>query len=131
MFSHVMLGASNIEKSKQFYDALLGALGCKPGFTDPHGRVFWRHQGNTFCITKPINGQPVTHANGGTLGFAAESPEQANAAHAAGVAAGGVECEDPPGWRGEAGQPGAMYLAYLRDPDGNKLCLLHLPPKKA
>jgi len=131
MFSHVMLGASNIEKSKQFYDAVLGALGCKPGFTDAHGRVFWRHQGNTFCITKPINGQPVTHANGGTLGFAAVNPEQANAAHAAGVAAGGVDCEDPPGWRGEAGQPGAMYLAYLRDPDGNKLCLLHLPPKKA
>jgi len=131
MFSHVMLGASNIEKSKQFYDALLGSLGAKPGFTDPQGRVFWRHAGNTLCITRPINGQPATHANGGTVGFAAESPERANAAHAAGVAAGGVACEDPPGWRGEAGQPGAMYLAYLRDPDGNKLCLLHLPPKKA
>jgi len=130
MFSHVMLGASNIEKSKQFYDALLGTLGSKSGFTDPHGRVFWRHQGNTFCITKPINGQPVTYANGGTLGFAATSPEQANTAHAAGIAAGGVACEDPPGWRGTEGQAGAMYLAYLRDPDGNKLCLLHLPAKK-
>jgi len=131
MFSHIMLGASNLEKSRQFYDALLGALGCKNGFTDPQGRTFWRHAGNTFSITAPINGQPVTHGNGCTFGFAAVSPEQANAAHAAGVAAGGVTCEDPPGWRGgDAGTPGAMYLAYLRDPDGHKLCLLHRPTTK-
>ncbi|MBS0294296.1 MAG: VOC family protein [Proteobacteria bacterium] len=129
MFSHVMLGASDLEKSKQFYDALLGTLGCKPGFTDPKGRTFWRHAGNTFAITAPINGEPACHGNGTTTGFAAASPEQADAAHAAGLAAGGVTCEDPPGWRGEGA--GRMYLAYLRDPAGNKLCLLHRPAKAA
>ncbi len=128
MFSHVMLGASDLEKSKRFYDALLGAIGCKPGFTDPKNRTFWRHAGNTFAITAPINGEPACHGNGSTFGFAVESPEQADAAHAAGVAAGGVTCEDPPGWREAAGM--RLYLAYLRDPDGNKLCLLHRPPKE-
>ena len=79
MFSHVMLGASNLDKSRQFYDALLGALGAGPGVTDPKNRTFWRHAGNTFAITAPINGEPASHGNGATLGFAAQSPEQVNA----------------------------------------------------
>ena len=126
MFSHVMLGASNLDKSRQFYDALLGALGAGPGVTDPKNRTFWRHAGNTFAITAPINGEPASHGNGATLGFAAQSPEQVNAAHAAGAAAGGVTCEDPPGWR-ELGNGVRLYLAYLRDPAGNKLCLTYRP----
>lgn len=130
MFNHVMLGASNLEKTKQFYDAFLGVLGAKPGFTDKKGRTFWTHAGNTFGITAPINGEPASHGNGTTIGFVAQSPEQVDAAHAAGVAAGGVTCEDPPGWRGEPGA-GGLYLAYVRDPDGNKLCLLFRPPKAA
>ncbi|MBP8137969.1 VOC family protein [Diaphorobacter limosus] len=130
MFSHVMLGASDLDQSKQFYDAVLGALGAGPGFTDKKNRTFWRHAGNTFAITAPINGEPACHGNGSTIGFAAQSPEQAAAAHAAGVAAGGTTCEDPPGWRGDHGA-GGIYLAYLRDPDGNKLCVLHRPPKAA
>jgi catechol 2,3-dioxygenase-like lactoylglutathione lyase family enzyme len=130
MFSHVMLGASNPVQSKQFYDAVLGALGCKPGFTDPKGRTFWRHAGNTFAISAPIDGAPACHGNGATTGFSAESPAQVDAAHAAGVAAGGVTCEDPPGWR-ENAPGGRLYLAYLRDPAGNKLCVLHRPPKPA
>lgn len=128
MFSHIMLGASDLDKSRQFYDAVLGALGADPGFTDKKKRTFWRQAGNTFAITAPINGAPASVGNGSTIGFAAQSPAQAEAAHAAGVAAGGVTCEDPPGWRGEPGA-GGLYLAYLRDPDGNKLCLLHRPPK--
>ena len=130
MFSHVMLGASDLDQSKRFYDALLGALGAEPGFTDKKNRTFWRHAGNTFAITAPIDGAPACHGNGSTLGFAAASPEQADAAHAAGVAAGGVTCEDPPGWR-DAGGGRRLYLAYLRDPAGNKLCLLHSPAKTA
>ena len=130
MFSHVMLGASDLDQSKQFYDAVLGALGAGPGFTDKKNRTFWRHAGNTFAITAPINGEPACHGNGSTIGFAAQSPEQAAAAHAAGVAAGGTTCEDLPGWRGDHGA-GGIYLAYLRDPDGNKLCVLHRPPKAA
>jgi len=74
-------------------------------------------------ITPPINGQPASCGNGATIGFAAKSPAEADAWHAAGLANGGTTCEDPPGVR--AGGMGSLYLAYLRDPAGNKLCALH------
>ena len=128
MFSHVMIGAADLEQSRQFYDAVLGTLGIAPGAANKH-RYFYRGSGGTFSISTPINGEPATHANGGTLGFAASSPEQADAFHAAGLAHGGVSCEDPPGWRGE--KPGRMYIAYLRDPSGNKICALHREPKES
>ena len=99
-----------------------------PGMANKN-RYFYRGPTGTFGITTPINGEPATFANGGTIGFAMQSPEQADAFHAAGVANGGVTCEDPPGWR--EGPGGKLYLAYLRDPDGNKLCALHRPPKDA
>ena len=120
MFSHVMLGSNDIDRSKKFYDAVLGALGANPGFVDPMGRLIYAHDGGLLLLSKPIDGQPATHANGGTLGFNIATPEQADAWHAAGVANGGTTCEDPPGLRGAMG----FYLAYLRDPDGNKLCAL-------
>ena len=129
MFSHVMLGATDLEKSRNFYDAVLGTLGIAPGVANKN-RYFYRSPAGAFGITTPINGQPASVGNGSTLGFAAQSPEQVDAAHAAGVAAGGVTCEDAPGWRGEPGA-GGMYLAYLRDPAGNKLCLTHRPAKAA
>lgn len=125
MFSHVMLGAKDLEQSRTFYNALLGALGAKPGNVDRH-RVFWRHAGSTFGVSLPINGEPATHGNGSTLGFAAESVEQATQAYEAALAAGGTPCEDPPGWRGPS-----MYLAYMRDPSGNKICVMHRAPKPA
>lgn len=123
MFSHVMLGANDIEASKAFYDAILGTLGVSPGFTDPRGRVFWRTQTGNFAITKPLNGEPACHANGATIGFAAPSTEAVDKWHAVGVANGGKACEDPPGVR-ENG-PLKLYLAYLRDPAGNKICAMH------
>jgi len=126
MFSHVMVGASNLEVSKMFYDAILGTLGVKPGMADKK-RYFRRSPSGLFGITTPINSEPATHGNGSTIGFAMQSPEQADAFHAAGVANGGITCEDPPGWR--EGPSGKLYLAYLRDPDGNKICALHRPPK--
>lgn len=124
MFSHVILGVNNLDVSKKFYDAVLGALGVPAGVANKN-RYFYRSPTGTFGITTPINGEPATHGNGSTIGFLAQSPEQADACHAAGVANGGVTCEDPPGWR--EGPGGKLYLAYLRDPDGNKLCLLHRP----
>ena len=123
MFSHVMIGANDVEASKKFYDAVLGALGVEPGVMDPRGRCFYRTSTGVFAITPPIDGKPATHANGGTVGFAASSPEAADAWHAAGVANGGTSIEDPPGVR-ENG-PTKLYLAYLRDPSGNKICALH------
>jgi catechol 2,3-dioxygenase-like lactoylglutathione lyase family enzyme len=123
MFSHIMVGADDLAVSKKFYDALLGTLGVKPGSQDDKGRVFWISPTGVFAISKPINGEPASCANGGTVGFAAESPEQADAWHAAGIANGGTACEDAPGVR--EGGMGKLYLAYLRDPAGNKLCALH------
>ena len=123
MYSHVMLGANDIEASKKFYDAILGALGYGEGVHDDKGRVFWFTDTGIFAITPPIDGQPATGGNGSTIGFAAASPELADAWHAAGVANGGTSVEDPPGVR--EGGLGQLYLAYLRDPSGNKLCALH------
>ncbi len=126
MFSHVMIGSNDIAKSKRFYDALFTAVGGKPGRTDDKGRLTYAHKGAAFMVTKPIDGEPACHANGGTIGFAVDGPEQAEAWHKAGVAAGGAAIEDPPGTR--QGSFGPLYLAYLRDPDGNKLCALHRTP---
>jgi catechol 2,3-dioxygenase-like lactoylglutathione lyase family enzyme len=122
MFSHIMVGANDIAASKKFYDAVLGALGVAPGTQDDKGRVFYMTPTGIFAISQPINGAPACGANGGTIGFAVDSPEQADAWHAAGVANGGTACEDPPGIR--EGGMGALYLAYLRDPAGNKICAL-------
>lgn len=128
MFSHVMVGVSDLEKSRRFYDALLGTLGIGPGVANG-SRYFYRSPGGSFGITTPINGEPACHGNGATIGFAMQSAEQADAFHAAGVANGGTTCEDPPGYR--EGPAGKLYLAYLRDPDNNKLCALYRPAKPA
>jgi catechol 2,3-dioxygenase-like lactoylglutathione lyase family enzyme len=126
MFSHVMIGTNNLDTSKAFYDAVLGTLGVPAGVVDRH-RIFWRTKTGVFATSLPIDGQPANHGNGGTVGFACTSAEQADAWHAAGLAHGGTTCEDPPGLRGVFGNH--MYLAYLRDPDGNKICALFRLPK--
>ena len=124
MFSHVMLGVNNLETSKNFYDALLGTLGIGPGVANKN-RYFYRSTTGMFGITTPINGEAAFHGNGSTIGFNMTSTEQADAFYAAGIANGGTTCEDPPGFR--EGSAGQIYLAYLRDPDGNKICALHRP----
>lgn len=123
MFSHVMLGANDIEESKKFYDAILGAIGFEPGTIDELGRCFYYTSSGVLGLSVPIDGEAASHGNGSTLGFLAKTPELADAWHAAGVANGGTTCEDAPGVR--EGFGGALYLAYLRDPSGNKLCALH------
>ena len=127
MFSHIMIGTNDLDRAKTFYDALLGTLGVPPARVDGH-RIFYRTPTGTFSVTKPINGEAATPANGGTIGFLCTSPEQAEAWHAAGIAHGGAPCEEPPGLRD--GSVGKLYLAYLRDPDGNKICALHRPPRE-
>lgn len=122
MFSHVMIGTNDLERAKTFYDKLLGTLGIAPAVVDRH-RIFYRTKTGTFSVSKPINGEPATAANGGTLGFLAKTQEDVDTWHATGVANGGTTCEDPPGIREGGGVK--LYLAYLRDPDGNKICALH------
>lgn len=128
MFSHIMIGTNDLDRAKSFYDKLLGTLGVPPAVVDRH-RIFYRTKTGTFSVSKPIDGKPATHANGGTIGFTATSPEQADAWHATGLANGATTCEDPPGMREMNGMK--MYLAYLRDHDGNKLCALYRVPKEA
>jgi catechol 2,3-dioxygenase-like lactoylglutathione lyase family enzyme len=126
MFSHVMVGSDDIDRSKKFYDAVFGAVGGKPGVQDAKGRLIYAHDGGVLMVSKPIDGKAASHANGGTIGFKMAGPDQAQAWHKAGVANGGTAIEDPPGVR--QGSGGQMYLAYMRDPDGNKLCALHRIP---
>lgn len=119
MFSHMMVGSNDIDRSKRFYDALFVAMGGRAGSVDPRGRLMYLHNGGVFMVSPPLDGEPATHGNGSTVGFAM-TPEQADAWHQAGVDNGGTAIEDAPGPR-EMG-PMKLYLAYLRDPDGNKLC---------
>lgn len=127
MFSHIMVGSNDIERSKRFYDAVLGTLGAGEPVRNMagtgHTRLFYRHEGNTFCVSEPIDGEAATHANGGTIGFKCNSPEQVKQFHDVAIAHGGTSIEEPPGLR--EGKLGAMHLAYVRDPDGNKLCAMH------
>jgi catechol 2,3-dioxygenase-like lactoylglutathione lyase family enzyme len=126
MFSHVMVGSNDLDRAKIFYDALFTATGGKEGRFDPRGRLVYLHKGAAFMVTKPIDGRPAETGNGGTIGFALDNPAEVDAWHKAGAAAGGTPIEDPPGER--EGTRGPLYLAYLRDPDGNKLCALHRLP---
>ena len=124
MFSHICVGSNDLAKSKTFYDAVFATLGAAPVLADPAaGRLAYANKGTSFMIFTPINGAPATSANGGTIGFTCDSVEVVNAWHKAGCEAGGTACENPPGVR--EFPFGKLYLAYLRDPDGNKLCALH------
>ena len=127
MFTHIMVGAKNIAQSTKFYDAVLGALGAGAGH-NIGDRAFYSHNGGTFGFVTPIDGQPATHANGGTIGFAAADKAQVDAFHAAGLANGGT-CAGEPGKRPQA--PGNAYGAYLRDPTGNKICAFCQLPEGA
>lgn len=130
MLSHVMIGCNDVERSKRFYDAVLAVVGAGAPIRNVaasgHVRYFYRHAGSSFCLTQPIDDQPATVANGSTIGFACDSPSQVQAFHDVAVEQGGTSIEQPPGLR--QGAVGAMYLAYVRDPDGHKLCALHRVP---
>lgn len=129
MFSHIMIGSNDLERARRFYDAVLGTLGAAAPFANQapsgHMRLFYRHAGGTFCVSEPIDGAEATCANGATIGFKCDSPEQVRAFHDTAVAHGGTSIEEPPGPRESS--LGALYLAYVRDPDGHKLCALHRP----
>ncbi|WP_428394793.1 VOC family protein [Lichenicoccus sp.] len=127
MLNHVMVGSNDIDYSKRFYDAVLGSLGVGEPMRNKadtgHIRLFYRHDGSTFGVSQPINNEPATFANGGTIAFKCDSPEQVHRFHDIAVAHGGTSIEDAPGLRNSS--QGPLYLAYVRDPDGNKLCAIH------
>lgn len=127
MISHVMIGSNDIERSKAFYNKVLGVLGVREPMVhegaNGQTRLFYMHNGHTFSVTEPINGQPATCANGFTIGFACDSPDQVKELHDVAVANGGKSIEDPPGPR--EGSMGVMHLCYFTDPDGHKVCGIH------
>lgn len=125
MFSHIMLGSNDIDKSERFYNSIFAAIGGPKAFRDAKDRLIYAHRGGRLIITKPLDGKVATAANGGTIGFTADSPDQVYGWHKAGIDNGGISIEDPPGPRQR--DTGAIYLGYLRDPDGNKLCVVHRP----
>ncbi|KQR75788.1 VOC family protein [Rhizobium sp. Leaf341] len=116
MFTHIMIGSNDLEKARDFYDATFTALGGQPGKTDARGRLIYDHEGGLLMITTPIDGRPATAANGGTIGIGAASADHVLAWHKAGTDHGGTAIESPPSER-----PNGAFVAYLRDPDGNKL----------
>jgi len=126
VFSHIVVGANDMAASRKFYDATLGALGIAPGAIDDLGRAVYATPTGVFVVTRPINGQPATVANGGTIAFTANSTKAIDAWHAAGLANNGTTCEEPPGIRRSS--YGEMYVAYLRDPTGNKICAVNRIP---
>lgn len=126
MFNHLFVGSNDLAAAKIFYDATFAAMGAAPAIVDDaKGRLIYRHKGAAYIVTRPIDGAPASCANGGTIGLLFDSIEQVDAWHAAGLAHGGAACEDPPGVRPAFN----AYLAYLRDPDGHKLCAIHHLPK--
>lgn len=132
MFNHIVIGTNDIERSRRFYDAVLGTLGAgepaRNKAKSGHERLFYRHDGGVLCISQPIDGAEATVANGATIGFKCNSPEQVLAFHDTALAHGGVSIEEPPGLR--EGGLGPLYLAYVRDPDGHKLCAIHRVKKE-
>jgi catechol 2,3-dioxygenase-like lactoylglutathione lyase family enzyme len=129
LFSHVMLGTNDIERSKRFYDAVLKVLGAGSATENTNRtgqrRLFYRHDGSSFGVSEPLDRHPATVGNGSTIGFKCNSPEQVREFHDVAIANGGTSIEEPPGPR--SGPAGVLHLAYVRDPDGNKLCALHRP----
>lgn len=128
MIFHVVIGSNDIQRSKRFYDAVLGTFGAGEGqvYADAAGnsRILYQHDGGTLVVTQPINGEPATVANGSTIGFKCGTPEQVLTFHDVAVQNGGVSIEDKPGPREGMGN---MHLGYVRDPDGHKLCGIYFP----
>lgn len=130
MFNHIMIGTNDIDRSKAFYEKVIGVIGT-PRVMDNiapsgHRRVFLSYDGGTLALTQPIDDQPATCANGMTIGFKCSSPEQVAQLHDVAIAAGGQSTEAPPGPR-DMGPMGQIHLSYFRDPDGHKICGIFRP----
>ena len=126
MFSHVTVGSNNVAKAKSFYDGLLKPLGLVRHPEFPNGLGYGRAGGRAqLWIVSPLDKKAASVGNGITIGLEAPDRPAVDAAYKAGMAAGGKD-EGAPGLRTHY-HPN-YYGAYLRDPDGNKICIVcHKP----
>jgi catechol 2,3-dioxygenase-like lactoylglutathione lyase family enzyme len=123
MFTHAFLGSNDVERSRKFYDATMAELGYQNVVPPEAGFLAYSGPTGTLIVGKPYDGAPATPSNGATLGLAAKDDETVTKWHEAGLAAGGT-CDGPPGPRERA--PNNSVGAYLRDPDGNKICAFNM-----
>ena len=123
MFTHMFLGSNDVERSRKFYDATMKELGYQNVVPPEAGMLVYSGPSGTLVVGKPYDGQPATVSNGATLGLAAQDDETETRWHQAGIANGGID-DGAPGPRERA--PNNSVGAYLRDPDGNKVCAFHM-----
>lgn len=123
MYTHLFIGCNDVEKSRKFYDAVMGVLGYSNVVPPEAGRMIYAGPTGTLVVGPPLNGEPATVSNGATIGFVAQSDDMVADWHKAGLAAGGTD-EGQPGPRAAA--PNNSVGAYLRDPDGHKICAFHM-----
>ena len=131
MIAYVTVGADDIARVKRFYSAILPALGydltegpeglsytlpVAPGRSPVHP---------DFYVKPPFDGKPASAGNGAMVAFEAGTQSQVRDLHAAALAAGGAD-EGQPGFRAAYGP--RFYVAYLRDPQGNKIALFSSNP---
>jgi catechol 2,3-dioxygenase-like lactoylglutathione lyase family enzyme len=125
MISYVTIGTNDIDEGVKFYDTVLATLGCERTFLNGGfaGYAAKDGSGASVMVCQPENGQPANFGNGSMVGLKAGSEAEVQAFHAAALAAGGTD-EGAPGLRpyGEG-----YYLAYVRDPVGNKLSAFYKP----
>ena len=126
MFSHVTIGTNDMEKARRFYDGVAAAVGLAPLMVVDGGTGYGRKDGRAqLWIVRPLDKQSASAGNGITIGLEAPDRESVDAAFAAAMAGGGTD-EGKPGIR--AHYHPNYYGAYVRDPDGNKLCAVcHSP----
>ena len=121
MLAYVMVGSNDLKRSQKFYDAALAPLGLAR--TGDGERYFGYAPKSApdeaqFFITKPFDKKPATFGNGTMISLAASSKRAVEEFHAAALANGGIDDGKP----GPRPADGSNYVAYVRDPDGNKIC---------
>jgi catechol 2,3-dioxygenase-like lactoylglutathione lyase family enzyme len=124
MFSHIMVGSNNIDKAAEFYDTVLEPFGATRFLKNETRAGYSTPDGGRFIICTPFDKSAATFGNGTMISFKAPSAAAVDTFYKAALAAGGKD-EGAPGPRGTNNPP--PYVAYVRDPDGNKLAALHRP----
>jgi predicted lactoylglutathione lyase len=124
MLSYVMVGTNDMARSRAFYDPLMEMMGVKPNGFSSEKWAWYAPAGAVampmFVVTKPADGAPASVGNGVMVTLTAASREIVDAVYAKAMALGARD-EGQPGVRADV-----FYMAYFRDPDGNKIALCHV-----